>query len=209
MCCSFISEPRHGQAFGVGFSGTAVSNEKKIRLTSADELRRPDRFLPSARVRLYLADHEGDILLHKAAKKAFDELGVRKLPSVKSLQEEYASCYRRKRRRMPNTGVRAMRCASCCSTSRTWIVCWAKTSARRRRNRSMIASNGHAPKCFAETRSHTFMCVQRVSGALPLTSRGQFFAAAETARKAKWVPLCPACHVCYVCKFGLKITLLS
>ena len=38
----------------------------------------------------YLAEHEGDILLHKAAKNAFDELGVRKLPSVKSLQEEYA-----------------------------------------------------------------------------------------------------------------------
>ena len=37
----------------------------------------------------YLAEHEGDILLHKAAKKAFDELGVKKLPSVKSLQEEY------------------------------------------------------------------------------------------------------------------------
>ena len=34
--------------------------------------------------------HDGDILLHKAAKKAFDELGVKKLPSVKSLQEEYA-----------------------------------------------------------------------------------------------------------------------
>ena len=46
--------------------------------------------MPSARVRLYLADHEGDILLHKAAKKAFDELDVKKLPSVKSLQEEYA-----------------------------------------------------------------------------------------------------------------------
>ena len=46
--------------------------------------------MPSARVRLYLADHEGDILLHKAAKKAFDELGVKKPPSVKSLQEEYA-----------------------------------------------------------------------------------------------------------------------
>ena len=38
----------------------------------------------------YLAEHEGAILLHKAAKKAFDELGVKKLPSVKSLQEEYA-----------------------------------------------------------------------------------------------------------------------
>ena len=90
MVFRILSEPRYDQAFGVGFSGTAVSNEKKIRLTSADELRRPDRFLPSARVRLYLADHGGDILLHKAAKKAFDELGVKKLPTVKSLQEEYA-----------------------------------------------------------------------------------------------------------------------
>ena len=26
--CHTISEPRHGQAFGVGFSETAVSNEK-------------------------------------------------------------------------------------------------------------------------------------------------------------------------------------
>ena len=38
----------------------------------------------------YLAEHESDILLHKAAKNAFDELGVKKLPTVKSLQEEYA-----------------------------------------------------------------------------------------------------------------------
>lgn len=38
----------------------------------------------------YLTEHEGDLLLHKAAKNAFDELGVKKLPSVKSLQEEYA-----------------------------------------------------------------------------------------------------------------------
>ena len=38
----------------------------------------------------FLAEHESDILLHKAAKKAFDGLGVKRLPSVKSLQEEYA-----------------------------------------------------------------------------------------------------------------------
>ena len=75
---------------------------------------------------------------------------------------------------MPNTGVRAMRCASCCSTSRTWTGCWARMSAVRKRNRSMTGSNGHAPKRFAETRSRTILCVQRVSGALPLTSRGQF-----------------------------------
>ena len=39
----------------------------------------------------FLAEHESDILLHKAAKKAFDELGVKKLPTVKSLQAEYAA----------------------------------------------------------------------------------------------------------------------
>ena len=37
----------------------------------------------------YLVEHEGDIILHKAAKKAFDELGLKKLPTVKSLQEEW------------------------------------------------------------------------------------------------------------------------
>lgn len=39
----------------------------------------------------FLAEHEGDILLHKAAKKSFDELGVKKLSTVKSLQAEYAA----------------------------------------------------------------------------------------------------------------------
>ena len=39
----------------------------------------------------FLAEHESEIILHKAAKKAFDELGVSKLPTVKSLQAEYAS----------------------------------------------------------------------------------------------------------------------
>lgn len=38
----------------------------------------------------FLAEHEGDIILHKAAKAAFDELGLKKLPTVKALQTEYA-----------------------------------------------------------------------------------------------------------------------
>lgn len=38
----------------------------------------------------YLAAHESDIIIHKAAKKAFDELGVKRLPTVKSLSAEYA-----------------------------------------------------------------------------------------------------------------------
>lgn len=38
----------------------------------------------------FLAEREADILLHKAAKKAFDDLGIKKLPTVRSLQVEYA-----------------------------------------------------------------------------------------------------------------------
>ncbi len=39
----------------------------------------------------YFAEHEGDIILHRAAKKTFNEMGLKKLPAVKSLQTEYAA----------------------------------------------------------------------------------------------------------------------
>lgn len=41
--------------------------------------------------------HEAEILIHQAAKKYFDELGIKKLPSVKSLREEYAGLLSQKR----------------------------------------------------------------------------------------------------------------
>lgn len=45
----------------------------------------------------FKADHEADILLHEAAKKHFDELGLTKLPTVKQLQSEYAQILSKKR----------------------------------------------------------------------------------------------------------------
>ena len=45
----------------------------------------------------YLAEHEDDIIIHKAAKKAFDELGLKKLPTVKSLNAEYAGLLAQKK----------------------------------------------------------------------------------------------------------------
>ena len=60
----------------------------------------------------------------------------------------------------------------------------------------MIASNGHAPKAFRRNaQPHIYVCSKGFRGAAPDKQRG-VFAAAEIARKAKWVPLCPACHVC-------------
>lgn len=45
----------------------------------------------------YLAEHESDIILHKAAKKTFGDLGLEKLPTVKSLQAEYAELLTQKK----------------------------------------------------------------------------------------------------------------
>lgn len=46
-------------------------------------------------------EHESDILLHQSAKKYFDELGLEKLPTVKSLQSEYAELLSRKKEVYP------------------------------------------------------------------------------------------------------------
>ena len=45
----------------------------------------------------YLAEHEADILLHKAAKKYFDDQGLEKLPTFKSLQSEYSELMAQKK----------------------------------------------------------------------------------------------------------------
>ena len=45
----------------------------------------------------YLAEHESDIIIHKAAKKAFDEAGLKKFPTVKSLNAEYAELLTQKK----------------------------------------------------------------------------------------------------------------
>ncbi len=46
----------------------------------------------------FLAEHEAEILLHKAAKNAFDDMGIKKLPTVKSLQAEYGKLLEEKKK---------------------------------------------------------------------------------------------------------------
>ena len=45
----------------------------------------------------FLAEHETEILLHKAAKKAFDDLKLQKLPTIKSLNDEFAELVNHKK----------------------------------------------------------------------------------------------------------------
>ncbi len=60
-----------------------------------------DGYKKSRYSKKYLEEHEADILLHRAAKKAFNDLGVTKLPAVKSLQEEYAKLLSEKKKAYP------------------------------------------------------------------------------------------------------------
>lgn len=46
----------------------------------------------------FRAGHEADILIHQAAKKYFDSLGVEKLPTIKALRKEYAEVLEVKRK---------------------------------------------------------------------------------------------------------------
>ncbi len=43
-------------------------------------------------------EYEKEILLHPAAKNAFDEMGIKKLPKVKELQTEYAKLLEEKKK---------------------------------------------------------------------------------------------------------------
>ena len=56
-----------------------------------------DGYKKSGYSRAYYVDHESEILLHKAAKKAFDEWHLRKLPTVKSLNVEYTDLVKQKK----------------------------------------------------------------------------------------------------------------
>ena len=46
----------------------------------------------------FLAEHEADILLHRTAKKKFDDLGLKKLPTIKNLQLEYTKLLAQKKK---------------------------------------------------------------------------------------------------------------
>jgi len=50
----------------------------------------------------FYAGHEPEIIIHKAAKKHFDSLGLTKLPSMQKLKQEYASLDAKKRKMYQN-----------------------------------------------------------------------------------------------------------
>ena len=47
--------------------------------------------------RKFQEEHQEEIILHKAAKKAFDELGIKKIPKIKELNRKYTELVQEKK----------------------------------------------------------------------------------------------------------------
>ncbi len=56
-----------------------------------------EQYKASGYSKSFLAEHEGEIILHCAAKKTFDEIGVKKLPSIKSINKEFDEVFKKKK----------------------------------------------------------------------------------------------------------------
>ena len=57
-------------------------------------------------------EHEEEILLHQAAKNAFDEMASRSCPRSKSCRQNTRNCGKKRKRLMSGTGVRVRKCGS-------------------------------------------------------------------------------------------------
>ena len=75
------------------FWSAAVRFFHRVECQSAQALTTKSRYSKKFR-----EEHEEEILLHQAAKNAFDEMGVKKLPKVKDLQAEYAKLLEEKKK---------------------------------------------------------------------------------------------------------------
>jgi len=61
----------------------------------------------------FLAEHEGELSLHKAAKKTFDKMGLKKLPTIKTLRVEYAALLEEKKQIYAEFGRHGKICDNC------------------------------------------------------------------------------------------------
>ena len=80
-----------------------VSDMKKQYWTTNGEIKQTEKLLhvdyrKAGYSKKFREEHEEEILLHQAAKNAFDEMGVKKLPKVKELQTEYAKLLEEKKK---------------------------------------------------------------------------------------------------------------
>ena len=149
--------------------------------------------------RKFREEHEQEILLHQAAKNAFDEMGVKKLPKVKDLQSEYAKLLEEKKKtyaeyRRSREEMREL------LTAKANVDRLLKMDEEQKKNKKKTTASGKPVMVISvhRTRSRRMkFCVQRGLGALPSTSK------AEGKSRQDFFPLWAecintgiACHFC-------------
>ena len=65
-------------------------NKEVILSAQSQKAAAKRRYRKAGYSKKFRQEHEEEILLHQAAKEAFNELNVKKLPTIKELQTEYA-----------------------------------------------------------------------------------------------------------------------
>ena len=83
----------------------------------------------------FLEAHREEIALHKAAKAAFDEAGLQKLPKVKALDAEFAELLTKKKQLTRTTARHGTRCRNWFGHGKTWNDFLRRKNQHRRTSR--------------------------------------------------------------------------
>ena len=115
-------------------------------------------------------------------------MGVKKLPTVKSLQVEFAELLSTKRPPMPISKRFVTRCVSCLSIRQTMRSCETLRNARIAKNKSVAVNNGHALIALAhemwQCAAADKICVKGVRGCFPDKVFGGFRAQRKSSENA-------------------------
>ena len=115
-------------------------------------------------------------------------MGVKKLPTVKSLQVEFAELLSTKRPPMPISKRFVTRCVSCLSIRQTMRSCETLRNARIAKNKSVAVNNGHALIALAhemwQCAAADKICVKGVRGCFPDKVFDSFHAQRESSENA-------------------------
>lgn len=101
--------------------------------------------------RKFFEEHRESITIHKAAKDAFNKLGLKKLPRVKELSAEYAEVLAKRRLRILSIAKPVSRCRNYSLPKRSQPWFWKRSKRFRkgksdstRKSRSKNTDNRHA-----------------------------------------------------------------
>ena len=186
-------------------------NAAQKRLTQIDVLRRHvlnyartrevfQQYKASGYSKKFLNEHQQEIDRHRAAKRAFNELGLQKLPSKKW---NTVSCLRRKKRLTRRTATRGNRRGNC---SRTGKICGRILPRRRlrqeRSDRSRTRDNRPAYK--HRRRAAIRMCFGAWGGYSPTSEARKRHVPFPRVLQV-CINTCPACRLLIACKAGVLI----